>query len=198
MNTKRSGLFARLVLGLALIAQLIYTAAFPTSVRAASTITVNTMDDNTASDTFCSLREALTNANDDAATYGDCIAGSGDDTIIFAGNYTITLTGQLPAITSVGITTGSGAANTILQANTSPNTATYRVLEVNGVGNLTLNNLTLQNGRCNGVCATQGSYGGGILNSGTLTLNNITVSNNSASHGGGIFNNLNSTAILTI
>jgi hypothetical protein len=37
MNTKRSAFFVRLVLGLALIAQMIGSVAFPTSVRAAIT-----------------------------------------------------------------------------------------------------------------------------------------------------------------
>src|SRR6476660_9880850 len=144
MNTKWSGLFVRLILGLMLIG----TAAFPTSARADSTITVNTSDDNTTSDTFCSLREAITNANDNGTTFADCVAGSGADTITFAANYTITLGSQLPAITSTVIISGNGAANTILQANSAPNTATYRIFEVSSTGNLTLNQLTVRHGRC--------------------------------------------------
>jgi CSLREA domain-containing protein len=54
-----------MILGLALIAELTGTAAFPTHVHAASTITVTTIDDNTTADTFCSLREAITNADAD-------------------------------------------------------------------------------------------------------------------------------------
>ena len=57
--------------------------ASPTA-QAAATITVTTTADDTTADGACSLREALGNANDDAATYPDCAAGSGEDTIVFA------------------------------------------------------------------------------------------------------------------
>lgn len=61
---------------LLIVVMLIGSAAFPTSVRADSIITVNSFDDNTAVNGFCTLREAITNANNNAATYGDCVAGS--------------------------------------------------------------------------------------------------------------------------
>jgi len=157
----------------------------------AASLVVNTNADTTITDSFCSLREAITNANNDVATYPDCAAGMGADTISFSANYTITLVGsQLPAITSTVIINGISAANTILQANTNPNTATYRVLAVTNTGNLTFNNLTVRNGRCNGSCpATLPTSGGGILNDGgTLTVTNSTLSNNSADFGGGILN----------
>ena len=57
--------------------------ATPTA-QAASTITVTTTADDTTPDGACSLREAIGNANDDAATNPDCAAGSGEDTIVFA------------------------------------------------------------------------------------------------------------------
>jgi hypothetical protein len=44
----------------------------------------------------CSLREAITNANDDLPTFSDCPAGGGPDTIGFSVSGTITL-GQHPA-----------------------------------------------------------------------------------------------------
>jgi len=52
----------------------------------AAMITVTTLDDAVppAADGLCSLREALANATDDAATFGDCPAGNGDDEITFA------------------------------------------------------------------------------------------------------------------
>ena len=48
--------------------------------------------------------------------------------VTFAADYTITLVGsQLPAIPTGIIINGNGAANTIIQANIAPNTATYRL-----------------------------------------------------------------------
>jgi CSLREA domain-containing protein len=154
-----------------------------------SSLIVTTAADNTNDDTFCSLREAITNANNDAQTYADCVAGSGTDTITFAANYTITLGSQLPSVTSTIIINGTGMANTIIQADANPDTATYRVFQVSSVGNLSLNNLTLRNGRCNGSCITYNTAGGGILNAGALTVTNTTISGNSVSTiGGGIYN----------
>jgi CSLREA domain-containing protein len=161
----------------------------------AASIVVNTNADSIANDGFCTLREAITNANNNSALYasfGECGVGFGTDTITFAGNYTITLAGaQLPAVTSSILINGKGAAKTIIQAHASPNTATYRVFEVStGSGNLTLNSLTVRHGRCSGGCQTYSSGGGGIykgINS-NLTVTSSTISGNSAVYGGGIFN----------
>ena len=95
----------------------------------AASIVVNTGTDKSGLniyDGLCSLREAITNANTDAATYPDCPAGSGTDTITFAANYNITLLSEL-VVTSPIIINGNGAGNTILQANASPNMAAYRI-----------------------------------------------------------------------
>ena len=110
------------------------------------TILVNTAADNvTGGDGLCTLREAITRANAEGAadTFNSgCSFGNvGPDVIGFAGNYTITLDpvlGQLPQITSTVTIAGNGSANTIIQANASPNTATYRVFAVGAAGNLTL------------------------------------------------------------
>ena len=153
------------------------------------TITVNTSADNTTADGFCSMREAITNANNDLATYPDCATGAGADTISFAANYTITLIGaQLPVISSMITINGNGSEHTILQAQPNPNTAMYRVLEVANTGNLTLNNLTVRHGQCNGSCPTSASGGGGIFNGGTLAVTNSTIFSNSAGFGGGLYN----------
>jgi hypothetical protein len=55
------------------------------------------------------------------------------------------------------------------------------VFEVGMTGNLTINNLQIENGLTTGD-------GGGILNEGYLTLDSVTVSNNKAAMGGGILN----------
>jgi len=102
------------------------------STHAASTITVNTNTDTTADDGLCTLREAITTANTDTAsgaTSGECIAGSGSDTIEFnitgtadftnnsQNGYTIQPTSQLPDITET--VTIDGYSQPGSQANTA-------------------------------------------------------------------------------
>ncbi len=188
----------RLVFISVMLASLFFSELGITPVYAAG-ITVNTAMDETITNGLCSLREAITNANNDASTYPDCIAGAETDTITFVGNYTITLVGsQLPAITSAIIINGNGAANTIIQASDcNPVTlpggctpATYRIFAVTSTGNLTLDSLTVRNAYCDG-CGQAGTYGygGGIFNyEGTVTVTNSTLSGNKAYVGGGIYN----------
>jgi len=166
---------------------LLGSASFPTSVQASGNIVVKSNADIIANNGLCTLREAIINANNDNQSGStDCAAGSGADTITFAANYTITLAGsQLPVVTSTITITGNGAANTIIQANANPNTATYRVFEVSAIGNLTLDGLTIRHGRCNGTCSTYPTAGGGIYNKGILAVTNSTFSNNSAVYSGG-------------
>jgi CSLREA domain-containing protein len=166
---------------------LISAMAFPAAVYAGGILTVNTNVDEISFNGFCSLREAITNANNDAQTYADCPTGSGADFIVFpASPITIILGSQLPMVTSVLTINGKGS---IVQANVSALASNYRVFYVGATGNLTLNNLTVQNGRCNGLCdggIFYNSAGGGILNQGTLTLNTSLIKGNSAASGGGI------------
>jgi len=171
------------------------TMIISTGASAAVGIVVNSnADDTVANDGACTLREAINNANSDSdTTGGDCAAGAGADIISFAADYTITLVGsQLPVVTSEMTITGNGAANTIIQADAAPDTATYRVLQVASTGNLTLDGVTVRHGHCAGSCATYGGVGGGILNyGGTLIVTDSTLSHNSASGfggGGGIAN----------
>jgi CSLREA domain-containing protein len=201
MRTRAIFLFNRFTVIAALTA-LIASAVYVTPARAAS-IVVNTAGDTVnAGNGLCSLREAITAANTNTASgpgAGECAAGSGADTISFAGNYTITLSagfGQLPIVTSPITINGNGAANTVIRAHASPNTATMRVFYVNSGGNLTLNRVTVRNGRCNGSCTLLVDSGGGILNFGTLKVTSSVITANSASSlGGGIYSQL---ATLTV
>ena len=138
----------------------------------------------------CTLREAINAAN--------VLAGANG--ITFDDNYVITLGSQLPVITTEMTITGEGAANTILQANASPNVAAYRVLQVGSAGDLTIDGLTVRHG--NGGILNEGTLvvtnsaieansadsGGGILNRDTLTATNSVFSDNSAKWGGGVYN----------
>jgi LPXTG-site transpeptidase (sortase) family protein len=184
----------------ALICAGFVTAALGTSPAYAASIVVNSASDAVANDGFCTLREAITNANaDNQSGSTDCAAGSGADVITFAADYTITLGSQLPAITSNITVNGNGAANTLIQANAAPNTATYRVLEISAAGNLTLDGVTVRHGRCNGSCATGTNNGGGMYNNGgSSTLTNVTFSANTASFGGGMYNNGGSSTLTNV
>ena len=153
-----------------------------TRVSYAAGITVTTVDDELNSDGDCSLREAIQAANTDSAVDA-CTAGSGADTITLAPGGTYTLTGidnttegnnGLPSITSDITIDGNGATierDSAVQA--------FRIFHVSFNGNLTLNEVTVSNGRATG--SGLGSFGGGILNFGTVTITNSTISGNSAS-----------------
>jgi CSLREA domain-containing protein len=184
--------FLQVPLALLTLLTLTFTAVgvMPAYAITGANLVVNTVTDENASNSNCSLREAIIAANSDA-DYNGCVNSAGiygADAITFADNYTITLVGsQLPDVTSEMTITGKGAANTIINANAGSGSQ-RRAFYVSSTGNLTLNGLAVQNGYCASSCATPGSYGGGINNSGTLTVTNSAFSGNYASFGGGINN----------
>jgi CSLREA domain-containing protein len=141
----------------------------------AAGLVVNGNADTVANDGVCTLREAIVNANNDNQSGStDCAAGSGADTITFAGNYTITLASALPDLTSSMTIDGSGHSVTV-----SGNNA-VRVFAITA-GTTTINRLNIISGTTTGA-------GGGIINYWNLTINNSTVSGSSAPTGGGIYN----------
>jgi CSLREA domain-containing protein len=188
-------------LGAALLPQPAYAAG----------IIVTSAADAQADDGFCTLREAILNANaDNQSGSTACSAGSGADVITFNGNYTITLTADLPPLASSLTIDGIGREITISGANAR------RVFNIQSGGVVTLSRLKIINGalppgglNCpdscgGGILVSSGAaltlnqstlsgnlagLGGGIFNSGTLTVNQSTLSSNSASRGGGIRNN---------
>ena len=148
-------------------------------------------------DGICALIEAIDNANADAQTHSDCVAGEGADTIKLptgstqsltaADNTTLGPTG-LPVISST--ITIRGRNSTIRRESNAPN---FRILAVDSSGDLTLRSTTVSGGY--GYLAPYFS-GGGIANyGGTLTITNSTVSGNSTLTGGGVYNS--GTATLT-
>ena len=173
----------------------------------ANNITVNNLADITfPGDGKCSLREAITNANNDSdATTGDCPAGVGVDTITFSVGGTILLSNNLSISDTAGLTLDGVGRSVILSGNNA-----VRVMLVNPGAVLTVKNLTVANGSDpsigagiynqsgiltivnstfsgNGVSGRAG--GGGIANSGSLTIVNSTFSGNRGSGaGGGIYN----------
>jgi hypothetical protein len=138
-------------------------------VATAATITVTTNNPNIISDGQCSLIEAINNANNDAATFPDCAAGNGVDTIVLPANATLILNsvngflyGQgdrplgLPPIASRITIEGNGA--TIARQQDAP---AFRLMHVGSSRDLTLVNLTLSGGI------------GGVSNYGTLTIKTV-------------------------
>jgi hypothetical protein len=160
-------------------------------VSEAATITVNIANPavNTL-DTKCSLIEAIINAeNDDQSGSTQCAAGSGDDTIVLAKvkkkALNITLTSSyygsyygdgLPAITTPITIMGNGG-----KIARSGGASPFRIVTVTSTGSLTLQTLTLSGGYAY-------DNGGAINNLGTLVIDKATVSGNTASNGGAVYN----------
>ncbi|WP_158608391.1 beta strand repeat-containing protein [Stagnimonas aquatica] len=174
----------------------------------AATITVN--------GSSCTLPDAITAANNDAAT-GGCAAGSGTDTLVLTTNGSYTLTGQLPNITSTITIEGNGSTIT-------GNNGNFRMLAFGNNGNLTLdkvtvtgfkpstrggaitvattaNVLTVTNSRFSGNAVTGAAHGGAISVNGTnatVSISNSSLSGNAAGGGGGGINVEGSTATVSI
>jgi predicted outer membrane repeat protein len=150
---------------------------FATTITAqAATITVNSLATTVANDSLCTLPEAITSANNNSAGTTNCTAGSGADTINFSVSGSINISGaNLTNITSP--MTINGGSNITIDAN---NTASRRIFNLTSAANpVTIQNITLQEGR-------QGN--GGCINTAgniSLTITNATISNCTATSGGG-------------
>ncbi|MBN2002623.1 MAG: DUF11 domain-containing protein [Anaerolineae bacterium] len=136
MKTYRKWLLA-LIAGVIVLSMVLLTW----HLTHAAMLYVSSLADTTANDGYCTLREALINANDDAATWPDCAAGNGADTI-----YLTNLSGQLlllsdlPSITDTdGLTLqGPGAAQLTLSGG-----GLYRIFNVENGAPLTVRHITL-------------------------------------------------------
>jgi CSLREA domain-containing protein len=180
-KTTRIGLSLILLAGL--LAGFLALSGAP-AAHAAGAIIVNSDSDAVANDGLCTLREAILNANnDDQSGSTDCAAGSGADTITFAGDYTILLEGQLPKVTSTVTINGNGEAETIVQS-----IGLWRILAVGNTGDLTINDITLKNGYAAGGGDPDNEDGGGIHNAGVLTVMHSTIADSEGYVGGGIYN----------
>ncbi len=141
---------------------------FPTSIRSQNTITVMSLSDpaSMSGNGFCTLREAIDNANSPGTdtSGGDCAAGTGDDIINFSVSGTIRLgvNGTLPAIVNTLTIDGTGQSITVDGATM------YQVLWVDLGATLNLQFLTLEDGNVTAV--TGAGYGGAIVNNGTLNV----------------------------
>ncbi|MGQ0621545.1 MAG: choice-of-anchor Q domain-containing protein [Panacagrimonas sp.] len=132
----------------------------------------------------CTLASAITNANADSDSdgTGGCGAGSGADVIRLQSNQIITLTGELPFITST--ITIEGRGGTLKREPTAPNFRFLRVLGQTLGGDLTLRETTLTGG--NSVFPSNNGRAGAIYNViGKLRLESCVITGNTATEGGG-------------
>jgi CSLREA domain-containing protein len=206
--------FARFIPSALLACLFFLTLSLTPSVQAAG-ITVNNDADITADDGFCTLREAIYNANNDLQqfnTSGECATGSGTDTITFDAGLSgqiIYLGAELPVSSDMTID-GSALASQV----TIDGSANGRVFIVNS-GTVTLNSLKIMNGydvlgagiyNASGATLTvtnstlsgnNGQDGGAIHNKGLMTITNTTISGNSALTGAGIYNASGATLTIT-
>ena len=134
----------------------------------AATITVGNNSD-AGDGTSCTLRQAIAAANTDSVGTSTCTAGSGADTIVFAGGITsVGLDGANGALTltSANATTIDGGAGVTI----SLSNGSSRILAVSAGATAVLSHITVSGG-------SSALDGGCIYSTGTLTLDNSTVSN---------------------
>jgi CSLREA domain-containing protein len=170
--------FRTLVIAVVVAASLLMVLLGPAQAQS-NTITVNTTEDELNSDGDCSLREAITAANTEAASDA-CPAGSGEDAITFGVSGTVVLGSMLPEITDPeGLAIDGGDQDPTISGG-----GEVRVLQVSEGASLALRNLTVADGH------VRGGDGGGVSNAGTLAMEGSTFSKNSSVEGtgGGIAN----------
>ena len=157
----------------------------------AAVINVNTTADEYDTGSGCSLREAITAAQTNAA-FGGCPAGFASDEIVLpGGDYLITRAGAEEDTNATGdfdITGGNPLeirpqgtnARVIIDGNDLD-----RIFHKSSTGDLKLEGLRITNGKLTAI-----EDGGGLLSGvGLTSLENVTVDNNeSAFQGGGIAN----------
>ena len=140
----------------------------------AATITVNSLADTVVpGDGNCTLRKAIANANNNAATYSDCAAGSGTDVINITATGTITLLSALPDLTGSLTINGPGSSSLSISGGN-----TLRVFYLSG-SIFIFQNLQISNGSAD--------FGAGIRATGadSVLINNVTFFGNNATNRGG-------------
>ena len=181
--------------------------AVPAATEAA-TINVTTTTDEFAAGSRCSLREAISSANNDSLAQSQgCTKGSGADLILVpAGRFRITRSAppSVPPIPTsednnvygdLDITAPVSIVHTgIRPAIVDDNVSGERVFHNLAAGGTTIQGLTITDGSAS---IDPENRGGGILNEGKLTLTNSTLEGNSAVFGGGLSTEGTSTATLT-
>ena len=206
-RSRRRGAGRRAVGVVAVLLLAVATGVWLPGAAVGAGIAVDTSSDVAGADGSCSLREAITAANDDSSgPGGDCAKGSGADTIqVPAGTYVLSgaasengnATGDLDILSTLTIA-GAGSGATTIDAN-----QVDRVLDVGPTGVTTISGVTITGGRApsgrngsnmfggvgtgnptDGGDAGDGQPGGGIRSLGTLTVADSAITNNAAGAGG--------------
>lgn len=152
-------------------------------VDVTSFVVTKTADTNDGTcDADCSLREAITAANNDAGAETITFNIPNTDAGCTGSVCTINLTGVLPDLSSMTIQ-GPGANLLTVRRDTGGDYRIFRILSGQAV---TISGLTISNGRVLGTVFPDDG-GAGIFNRGSLTLAGVAVSGNTAQlYGGGI------------
>jgi CSLREA domain-containing protein len=180
---KTAAMVSAALLAAVLVAVLMSSGPALAQPNGVNVITVNTDEDELNTDGDCSLREAITAADTNAAVDG-CDAGSatGRDAIHFSlgPEATIVLASELPPVTDAsGLNINGMMAKITVSGDES-----VRVLQEEAGAKLTLHNLTVADGNAG---SSTGVFGGGVFNNGgTLKVDHSTFTGNSAVFGGGI------------
>lgn len=184
-------------------AMLLAVAGFGARAEGDNVITVVNGEVKIANNGQCSLVEAIRNANNqnNGQPHDDCAAGNptGADTIVLPVNGVFTLTEEnntsyeygpngLPWLGSAITIDGSGS---IIQRKDG--VSDFRILSIGPKGNVSLKNLTIQNGSINhDDWFTPDHEGGGIFNQGEVVITGSRIVDNIAYSywgcGGGIAN----------
>jgi CSLREA domain-containing protein len=164
-----------------LLLSFLFIGGFPVVIQVSgaptSEIVVDTLEDEINDKSDCSLREAITAANDNTSVDA-CPAGQPDvlDKITFAISGAIRLTEPLTVTSGGPLELDGGEAITVSGDNH------VRVFVVEEDANLALRNLSISNG------FIEYEYGGGIINYGAITITNSILYSNTALIGGGVSN----------
>jgi hypothetical protein len=179
-----------LALGFAVLAGF----AGPAALAHATTLTPNTvLDENTAGDGQCSLREAV-GATRSVGMPGDCGTASGSDTIMLgAATYTLTIGGAAENLNQTGdLDVGTGAPTSVAVSGAGPGATTIdagglgdRIFEFGGADSFALSGVTLTGGHPPTGVPFPNNNGGAIraTTSGTLAIVNCVITGNHAADG---------------
>ncbi len=147
------------------------------SRRVLATIPVTTFEDVVVADEFTSLREAITQADDN---------GEADTIVLPQGTYTLAL-GELVIDDAGALEIASNGEQATIDAQDAS-----RVFWIKAGSDVTLNGLVITGGY-------SAENGGGIINHGTLTIEDSTIQGNRADwNGGGLENTAGATITNTL